>query len=189
MAERNWFRVTDLKEYTFCPRVLYYENCLPDLRPSTYKMGAGVRAHQNERKEAARRTYGLPEGEHHFNLTLTSEALGLIGEIDEVILTPDEAFVVDYKLAKKVGNNFKLQVVAYAMLLMESWNVSVRESFVYLIPTRKLQPVKVTSQIQAKVRQAVEHMHRIVEQEEMPPPPPNTRQCITCKHRRFCNDV
>ena len=44
--ERLFFTVTDLKQYFYCPRVVYYTYCLPLLRPTTYKMEAGAVAHE-----------------------------------------------------------------------------------------------------------------------------------------------
>lgn len=190
--ERHLFRVTDLKEYTFCPRVLYYENCLPDLQPSTFKMQAGVTAHEREREKAARRTmnaYHLPPGERHFDVALRDDTLGLIGEIDEVAVTDAGIYVVDYKLAWKIGSNFKLQVAAYALLLEAAWQTQVSGAFIYLIPKREAVPVKLTARLKGQVITALAAMQRIVEGEHMPAAPDNTRQCHTCKHRRFCNDV
>ena len=36
------FVVTDLKQYAYCPRVVYYTYCLPLLRPMTFKMERGI---------------------------------------------------------------------------------------------------------------------------------------------------
>lgn len=50
------FEVTDLKQWTYCPRVLYYRYCLPDIRPVTDLMRAGIGSHSDEvgREEAVR---------------------------------------------------------------------------------------------------------------------------------------
>lgn len=190
--ERHLFRVTDLKEYQFCPRVVYYENCLPDLQPSTFKMQAGVMAHERERRKADRRTlraYHLLEGERRFDVALRDDEMGLTGEIDEVVLTEAGVYVVDYKLSRKIGMNFKLQVAAYTLLLESVWEVRVLGAFIYLIPKREAVEIKLTSRLRKQVITALAAMRQIVEEERMPPPPNNTRQCFTCKHRRFCNDV
>ncbi len=190
--ERHLFRVTDLKEYTFCPRVLYYENCLPDLQPSTFKMQAGVMAHEREREKAARRTmkaYNVLPGERQFDVAVRDDVIGLTGVIDEVAITESGIYIVDYKLAWKIGANFKLQVAAYALLLESAWKTSVAGAFIYLIPKREAVPVNLTTRLKGQVKNALAAMHQIVEDERMPPPPENTRQCWTCKHRRFCNDV
>ncbi len=34
-----------LKQFAYCPRVVYYETCTPGVRPTTYKMQAGNEAH------------------------------------------------------------------------------------------------------------------------------------------------
>ncbi len=33
--------VTDLKQYCYCPRILFYMRCLPGVRPLTVKMEEG----------------------------------------------------------------------------------------------------------------------------------------------------
>ena len=82
-------KVTDLKQFAYCPRIPYYHYCLPEVRPTTYKMDAGIRA-QDRAEELERRrslrAYGLTEGERHFNVSLASDAqLGVSGQIDLVI--------------------------------------------------------------------------------------------------------
>ena len=39
-------RVSELRQYVYCPRIVYYSTCLPDVRPVTYTMEAGQRAHR-----------------------------------------------------------------------------------------------------------------------------------------------
>lgn len=186
------FRVTDLKEYTYCPRVFYYENCLPDLQPSTYKMEAGVRAHEKQRKKSVRHSlnkFDIQEGERQFNVSISSQELGIVGELDEAIITPDEVVVVDYKLAKTVGRNFKLQLGAYALLANEFWQKPVTRAYIYLIWTRKLERIDINKRLKNDVHRALEKMQYIVENELMPPRPKHRKICVNCKHRRFCNDV
>ena len=94
-ATDPWFvRVTDLKQYDYCPRIVYYAYCLPAVRPLTYKMEAGLAAQdQTEALEERRslRAYGVTQGERHFNVTVTSPHLGYTGQIDMVIDTSEGA--------------------------------------------------------------------------------------------------
>ena len=74
------FRVTDLKQWVYCPRILYYHHCLPDVRPVTYTMEAGIeagRAEEGREERRSLRAYGLASGEREFNVALRSERLGL----------------------------------------------------------------------------------------------------------------
>lgn len=193
------FEVTDLKQYTCCPRIVYYRYCLPRIRPVTYMMEEGIRSHEEEDAREERRSlrkYGLTEGERFFHLPLKSATLGLTGRVDLAIAVPSreapnaEAVVVEYKLSeKKAGPHFALQLAAYALLIEEAWQIPVRQGFLYSIPLRKAEPVPCTPHLRRKVVQTVEQIRRIVEAEQMPPPPSSQARCVTCEFRRFCNDV
>src|SRR5436853_5543986 len=101
----DWLlEVTDLKQYTFCPRIVFYRYCLPRVRPITYTMEEGIRSHEEEEDREGRRSlrnYGLTNGERAFHLALQSEQLGLTGRIDLAIAVPSreapgaEAIVVE----------------------------------------------------------------------------------------------
>lgn len=191
--------VTDLKQYTCCPRIVFYRYCLPRVRPITYSMEEGIRSHQEEENREGRRSlrsYGLTDGERAFHLALQSSKLGLTGRIDLAIATPSreasnaEAIVVEYKLSEqKAGTHFALQLAAYALLVEEAWQLPVKKGFLYSIPLRRAEPVLITAQLRKKVVQTVEQIRQIVDSEIMPPPPTSLRRCVTCEFRRFCNDV
>ncbi|NWG16533.1 MAG: CRISPR-associated protein Cas4 [Chloroflexi bacterium] len=189
----DFFTVTDLKQYAYCARVIYYERCLPHVRPRTYKMDAGRDAHQEEQKRALRRSlagYEVLQGERFFNVRLSSERLQLTGMMDEVVRTREgEVFPVDYKLAKQASAHYKLQLAAYAVLLGEAESVVVRRGFIYLIPRRKLIAVSITHDLCAQVETALLAIRTIVEREQMPEPAANPAYCTACEFRRFCNDV
>lgn len=186
-------RVTDLKQWVYCPRVFYYQACLPDVRPVTYKMKAGVeagRAEEGREERRSLRAYGLSEGEREFNVPVRSVRLGLRGEVDMVITTgKGEVIPVDYKLSRIPGPHFQLQVAAYGLLLEEMRGVNVQRGFLYLIPERQAEEVRIDERLRKTVLAALDAMQRIVEREEMPPPTPNLRKCVACEFRRFCNDV
>ena len=191
--EDAWlFTITDLKQYTYCPRVFYYQVCLPHIRPMTYKMQAGVEAHADEPKRALRRSfepYGAQEGKRHFDVALQSKALGLTGLVDEVVETATELMPVDYKLARKVGYHYKIQLTAYALLLEEAYERTVKSGFIYLIPRQKTVEVTITPKLRRQVRRMLREMRKIAETEHMPPPTDWRQRCADCEFRRFCNDV
>ncbi len=191
-SEALLFMVTDLKQYLYCPRILYYQNCLPNIRPVTYKMQAGMDAHERERERAARRSLGAYQvlaGERRFDVAVQSTSLALSGQVDELVETETELIPVDYKLARKAGYHYKVQLAAYAMLLEEACQKPVRRGFLYLIPLRKAVEVPITPALRRTVRQAVEAMQRIANLEQMPPPTKWRQRCADCEFRRFCNDV
>lgn len=193
------FRVVDLKQYIFCPRLIYYHYCLPAVRPITYKMEAGLAAQDEEEVRAARRSlrvYSLKRGQTETNLPLESEKLGLTGVVDVAITTDDnrqgepEIIPVDYKLTRRrSGIHFKLQLVAYGLLLAEERQLPARRGFLYAIPLRQAEEVAFTPALQTRLNQALAEMQEIVAAERMPRPAKSRAKCAVCEFRRFCNDV
>lgn len=187
-------RVIDLKQYVYCPRILYYQTVLPAVRPLTYKMEAGIIAHQVEEGREKRRSlkcYGLKDGECTFNVPLFSAELGLSGILDMLIETETELIPVDYKQSKKAGKHFKLQLMAYGRLLelTHPSGKPVQRGFLYLIPQRQATAVPFTRPLRQQLEKAMTVLHHIIWQQQMPPPPASAAPCVDCEFRRFCNDV
>ena len=186
------FTVTDLKQYMYCPRVFYYQVCLPHIRPLTYKMEAGMEAHAEEPKRALRRSftpYGAEEGRRYFDVVIQSATLALSGVIDEVVEVGEEVIPIDYKLAKKAGYHYKIQLTAYALLLEEERGAQVERGFLYLIPLRQAVEIPITTKLRRSVRRALREMKVIATTEHMPPATRWQQRCPDCEFRRFCNDV
>lgn len=187
-------RVTDLKQYVYCARVFFYQTCLPRVRPTTYKMEAGVEAGRSEAGREERRSlraYGVTAGEREFDVPLRSKRLGVRGEIDMVITVAEtgEVIPVDYKLSRIPGLHFQMQVAVYGMMLEEMRGVKITRGFLYEIPLRRAEEVRIDMGMRIKAEKIVRTMRAIMDTEEMPPPVRNLAKCVTCEFRRFCNDV
>jgi CRISPR-associated exonuclease Cas4 len=196
----NWLlEVTDLKQYTYCPRIVFYRYCLPTIRPLTFLMEEGICQHTVEENREERRSlrhYQIEEGERFFQVVLQSQTLGLTARLDLAIAIPSrtavgaEAVVVEYKYSEqKAGVHFKLQLAAYALLLEEAWNIPVKRGFIYSIPQKRAEAIAITPQLRKKVVQTVNDIRRLIEHQQMPEPPASQSRCVTCEFRRFCNDV
>ena len=189
------FKVIDLKQYVYCRRILYYHTVLPEIRPITYKMEAGIAAHEEaEGKEKRRslRSYGLREGRRHFNVRLYHPELTLSGEIDMLIETEEELIPIDYKMTKRKGQHFEVQLMAYGRLLETTWpdkSKKVKRGFLYLIPLRKAIEIPFTRGLRRQLSTALKTMHTIAHTQQMPAPTRQRRRCVDCEFRRFCNDV
>ncbi len=187
--------VTDLKQYVYCPRVLYFSRCLPGVRPVTAKMSEGIAAHEEaEARERRRqlRTYGFSSGERHFGVDLYSADWHLTALIDLVIVRPDGqqvAVPVDYKLSSVAGAHFKLQLACYGLLVEEEMRLPAPYGFLYFIPERRAERVPLGARLRAKVGEALCEMRSIVEAEVMPGAPAQAGRCVNCEFRRFCNDI
>lgn len=190
------FRVTDLKQWVYCPRILYYQLCLPEVRPITYKMEAGIEAGREEEQREGRRSlkaYGLSSGRREFNVSLVSDRYGLRGKADLVIWVEppqvEEVIPVDFKMSEMAGEHFKLQLVAYGLILEEVHGVPARRGFLYEIPLKQVEEVNFTDRLRQRFLAVLEEMRHMLWTEEMPAPTPNLGKCLACEFRRFCNDV
>lgn len=197
--ETTTIEVTDLKQWRYCARVVWYRYCLPAVRPITDLMEHGIANHRHEEGREERRSlraYGLAVGERHFDLPLRSERLGLRGRLDLAIAVPGqgapgaEAVVVEYKDSeRKPGPHFKLQLAAYALMLEEAWGVPVRRGFIYQIPLRRAEPIAISPALRKQVVEASQAIQQSISGESMPAPPVGRAACVSCEFRRFCNDV
>lgn len=190
------FRVTDLKQWVYCPRVLYYAVCLPKVRPITYKMEAGIDIGREEEGREARRSlrpYGLEQGRREFDVALSSSRYGLRGKADMIVWIetppPGEFVVVDYKLSDIAGEHFKLQIMAYALLAEEFSGLKAKCGYLYFIPKKRVEQVHFTPRLREKLFSILDAMHRMLHTEGMPEPTSNRKKCLACEFRRFCNDV
>jgi len=189
------FTVTDLKQYAYCPRILYFMRCLPGVRPITTKMREGIAAHDDaELREQRRqlRAYGFTTGERHFDVAIYSAALRINARLDLVIVEPDGkpiAVPVDYKMSDMTGAHVRLQLACYGLLVEEEMGLAAPYGFVYLTMERRAEKVALSAALKQETQAALREMRAIVERELMPEPTARAARCVNCEFRRFCNDV
>ena len=186
-------RVNDIKQYFYCPRIIYYHYCLPVPRPVTHEMQIGADEHEVlsvfERRRSLRR-YGLHQGERAFHVPLSASALGLSGVLDMLITTDDEAFVVEFKhTAQRLNQNAKCQLAAYSMMVEECLEVRVTTGFVYRILKHHVTAVPISTALRRQVTAALADMRRLIQREQLPAPPRQRGKCLECEFRRYCRDV
>lgn len=201
VLEPFYLRVADLRQYAYCARLLYFFHCLPDVRPTTYKMEEGTEQHLEEREREKRRglgMYGLKEAEgkaeKRFDVVVESTRLGLRGRLDMAIFVQDggrrSAYPVEFKATRREpGPQYRLQLAAYALLLEEQEDVEARSGFYLLVPLQKVIPVRLDRGVKEKVERTVAEMHGVVRGETVPPASGRRGLCSVCEFRRFCNDV
>lgn len=184
--------VSDLKQYLYCPRVVWYRYCQPVRRPVTHKMDQGKRAGAGvgEREERrSLRAYGVQAGRRDFEVWLESERLGLCGSLDMLIETNDERIPVEFKNSSRLSINQKYQLVAYTLLLEEIGGPPVRRGFLYLIPEKRVHEVVVTPGIRSHVTRSMEGMRRMIAGETYPPPTRVAERHADCEFRSYCVDL
>lgn len=161
-------RVNDLKQYEYCPRVVYYQYVMPAERNATFKMEHGksaeARIDELEQRRTVRR-YRLPDGTRHFHVRLTSEALGLTGKLDLLIESSAGWYPVDFK------------------------ETTVPQGFLYLIPGNHVEAVALTETLKTDAKATLQHIRDMIMAQRVPEPTAVRAHCTDCEYHNYCGDV
>jgi CRISPR-associated exonuclease Cas4 len=185
--------VSDIRQFAYCQRVVYFTYVQPLERPTTYKMQHGTSTEDRTDALERRRTlqrYGIREGQRLFDHWLRSEAMQLSGRADLLIIGPEAIWPVEYKeTAGGVSRNHRLQVTAYAMMAEEQFGLPAPSGFVCRLPDGMLWRVSTLGQWRQQVTQTLQRIREMIDHERFPDPPGERGKCVDCEFRRFCADV
>ncbi|MBM7644543.1 CRISPR-associated exonuclease Cas4 [Scopulibacillus daqui] len=187
---------TDIKQFVYCPRVIYYTYVEPVPKKVSFKMKYARQQHhilnQKEKRRSLKR-YHLIDGERLFGYEIYSDMLNIRGKVDILIDTKrkqgQQYFPVECKDSdSKIHNNVKYQLVAYAMAIEEMTGTRVNKGFIYNINEGKAYPIEITKEQRDFVRKMISMIKKIV-YEEYFPEPRSRKRCFDCEFRRYCNDL
>jgi CRISPR-associated exonuclease Cas4 len=185
--------VVELRQWAYCPRVVYYHQLMPGAGQMTYKMNEGLRAQEAVENLEMRRTlreYGMENAERQFGVWLSDEGLGLTGKVDLLLRGASFAAVVDFKLTSgEVGENHRMQLAGYALLVEAALRVPVEVAFLFRIPDNKVFPVPVTVEMRQRVVEAVRTIRLMQMTEELPEATAVRARCKECEYANYCGDV
>lgn len=200
MRERQMVRtavpclsVNDLKQFLYCPRIIYYQWIMPVHPPATFLMKRGQRQEEQFERLEPRRAlgrYGFEEAVRHFGLEISDESVGLIGKVDLVLEAPEQIAVVEFKAtASRLADNWKLQLCAYGLLAEQHFHRPCPMGFVMLSDNDELMKVDLDDALKGHTLSAVKQARELVMTQEFPDPTPVRRRCVQCEYRNFCGDV
>lgn len=186
-------RVNDLKQFEYCPRIVFYNTVMPLERKTTVKMERGkdeeFRLDALEKRRTLRR-YELGSGERRFHVWLESPSLGLSGKLDLLIVSNKGYFPVDFKYTRgRPHRNHVVQLAGYGLLVEEKFRTRVDTAFIYLTPVQQVISIGLTGQLKEEVRQRLSEMRTMIHDEILPPATPVRGRCEECEFRNYCGDV
>ena len=124
--------------------------------------------------------------------TLCSDSLGLQGNVDLIIRTARGEFIpVEYKNMNSNGGrvcmDHKYQLVAYALLIEESFGTIVKQGIVNYLPETQILQLEITPTMKTHVKRVLGHIKRIIQTEELPPIRVAKHKCQGgCGHKQTC---
>ncbi|PIV44289.1 MAG: CRISPR-associated protein Cas4 [Nitrospirae bacterium CG02_land_8_20_14_3_00_44_33] len=186
-------RVSDFKQFIYCPRVVFYNYVMPVEKATTFKMEYGKIAEDGIDKLESRRKlkrYGLSEGVRQFHLQLYSKNLELSGKVDLLIKTTESYYPVDFKYtASQPHENHLYQILGYAIILEDIYNCRVDRGFIYLIPKEDAVVFNLTDELKVKAKNMLGDIREMISLQQMPPPAKSKNKCLDCEYRNFCGDI
>jgi CRISPR-associated exonuclease Cas4 len=188
-------RLTDLKNWAYCPRVVYYHRVMPEAAPMTSKMRSGLKAQELIEKLGLRRTlnrYNFDAARRVFGRWLSDETVGISGRVDLILIREEAgvAAVVDYKLTGGVpGDNHRLQLHGYAVLVEQAYGVRVDQAFLYRIPDERVFVIPIEKAGRDRVFSAVDEIRKMIAEQILPPPTQTRTKCADCEFANYCGDV
>ncbi len=196
---RDGFSITasDILEYLFCPRFIYFENYLdiPQHEEKRFKVQKGRTIHEDKVRvnpQYLRKKLGCLERKKAMYLSSTSR--GLRGIVDEILFLDDgTAAPLDYKYAEYKDVTFKnhrYQLTFYGQLIRDNFEVPVNRGFiVYTRSRNKLIEVSITEQMYSELDSIISDLLNIIQKGVYPKPTKFKARCADCCYRNICEKV
>jgi len=186
-------RVSDLRQWAYCPRVTWWTHVCPVGKVESFKMRQGLakeRRLQRLQKRRTLRAFELQCGDVECNVNLFSERLGLSGRLDMLIHWGACRLPVEIKFTRGPARlNHRLQVAGYALLLEEVFGVTVPHGYVVRLPDDTVDMVPMDGPLRELTVKTMQAVRRTIREERMPPANALLARCLDCEYLRFCGDV
>jgi len=186
-------RVSDLRQWTYCPRVVWWTHVCPVGKVESFKMKQGLLKEKRLQRLQRRRTlraFGLREGLVEPNVSLFSSTLGLTGKLDLLIRHGACRFPVEIKFTRGPARiNHCLQLAGYALLLEAAFGIPVPCGYVVRLPDDTADKIIIDDALRKLAWGTIEAVRTTIRQEQMPPATPQISRCTDCEYLHFCGDI
>ena len=185
---------SEVIEYLYCPRFIYYMNVLK-IEQHEHKrllVNKGRDIHKLkliQNKDYLRKKIGAIDKK--IDVYLTSKKLKLVGRMDEILfLKNDEAVPLDYKFAfwdNKIYKTLKMQQTLYALLIEENFDKKVEKAFlVYVRSKNHLEEIKITDKMKKEAIMIVNEIFDILNLNYFPKETKTRNKCLDCTYKNLC---
>jgi len=192
--EEIFITPSDVIEYLYCPRFIYYMKCLdiPQHEDARYKVMKGREIHEEKakiNKDYLRKKLGSVAKD--ISVYLTSSSLHLKGEVDEVLSLSDGTLApLDYKFAEYkdwVFQTHKYQSALYCLLIMENYGKDVNRGYVcYVRSNNLIKEIPFCRADFERAKNLVKEILKIVSKGYYPKKASSLAHCIDCCYKNIC---
>ena len=186
--------VSDVIEYTFCPRFTYFMYCLsiPQHEEKRFKVVKGRDIHDKKTKldkKYLRKKLGVDRKE--VSVYLSSPKYHIRGIVDEVLFLEDgTAAPLDYKFAEykgRVFGTYKSQALLYGLMISDIYEIEVRKGFIcYTRSNNIVKEITFEKSDFERVVKTVDEILDIIQKGFYPKKTKYSNKCIDCCYRNIC---
>lgn len=185
---------SEVLEYLFCPRYIYFENALaiPERQERRFKVLQGRQVHRQ--KQVRNRAYlrkKLGVVRREFDVYLAAPQYHLRGQLDEVLSLEDGTMApLDYKFAEwknRLYAGYRMQLVLYALLIRENYRLPVPRG--YLVYTRSQNHLLPVEFAKEDFKKAIDILTAIIDISRtglLPKRTRHQRRCRDCCYKNIC---
>lgn len=193
-SELTWVTPSEIIEYLYCPRFIYYMNCLliPQNEDQRDKVQIGRNIHTIKKRinnDYLRKRIGVTKKET--DCYLVDAELGIRGIVDEVLHLDDGTMApLDYKFAEyknRIYETYKYQSVIYGLLIEKNYHKKVNYGYICYIRTKNcLKQIQIDTILRNKVKLIIEDIINIIELSKYPKSTKVKKRCLDCCYRNIC---
>lgn len=185
--------VSDIVQYYYCPRKVYFLKVLGVPVPVRRKIEYGKETHEKERRRLTEReqVYGFDRedvAEVLEGLQIEDVDIGLRGKVDVALrLKNGEIVPVDAKLTDNVlvQRQHRKQLHAYALLLDGKFGTRVTKGIIYFTQQKKAVSIEISESDKAELRRDIQRIEKIISGEHVPRGT-SAEKCGYCETKQYC---
>ncbi|AKB42875.1 MULTISPECIES: CRISPR-associated protein Cas4 [Methanosarcina] len=187
-------RISDVLEYLFCSRFIYYMYCLdiPQHEEKRFKVIKGREVHETRKltnRDYVRKKLNCMRKDS--DVFIASKQHHIKGIVDEVLFLEDgTAAPLEYKFAEykdKIFKTYKFQLVLQALLIRENYSIEVNRAYICFTRSNSLvKEMEITTSDFKKAEKIIEEILDIVQKGLYPKTTISSRKCVDCCYRNIC---
>ncbi|MEW6455466.1 MAG: CRISPR-associated protein Cas4 [Acidobacteriota bacterium] len=193
-VEGMYLTPSEIIEYLYCPRFIYFMNCLniSQHEEQRYKVLLGREIHEGRKR--VNRNYLRKKINctgKDINVYMVSENFHLKGTVDEVLYLEDGTLApFDYKFAEfkeTLYRTHKVQSVLYGLLIKDFYKAEVKKGYICYVRDNYLVkeiPFKEKDFIEAQM--IIDEMFSIIQLGFYPKKTKYSIRCVDCCYRNIC---
>ena len=187
-SEEMYLTAEDMRQFVYCPRIIYFRYVMLIQPESTFKMQRGEEVHQKGVRSKSKEVDGIVE--KYYNLFLKDADLNIASLLDYLEFNGTEAIPVDIKTGHcyqdPISDHHLAQLIFQALIVEKNFKVPVMKVKVIYTKEKSERTYAFSVVDKLKILKNIEKIRKMVQTEVIPPPVLDAAKCTDCEFWRYC---